>query len=29
MREAIRTPASREAAGYSQPWLAFPPVKLE
>lgn len=29
MRAAIRDPAAREATGYSQPWLAFPPVTLE
>lgn len=28
MRAAIREPASREAAGFSQPWLASAPVPL-
>ena len=28
MRAAIRDPASREAAGFSQPWLASAPVPL-
>ena len=28
MRAAIRDPASREAAGFTQPWLASPPVTL-
>ena len=29
MRAAIRDPASREAAGFTQPWLASEPVPLE
>ena len=29
MRAAIRNPGAREPTGFTQPWLAFPPVLLE
>lgn len=29
MRAALRDPAARAPNSFTQPWLAFPPVKLE